>query len=276
MSESIANFAKKYDIKPLRKYGQNFIFDYSLCEKIVRSSPINNDSIALEIGPGIGGLTRAIIEAKPKFLTIIETDSRCISLLKDLTSLCKTNINIIEGDALEFDIQSLLNNSSEKIDIISNLPYNIGTELLIKWLKSYESIKSITIMLQREVVNRICAKPDSKEYGRLSVISQLLCKVEKCFDVSPKAFYPEPKVHSAIVKLVPINSNISSELIEQIESVTKLAFGQRRKMLKSTLGTIHGSSDLFHELNINMSLRPENLKPIDYLAISKYLLDRNS
>ncbi|WP_375334126.1 16S rRNA (adenine(1518)-N(6)/adenine(1519)-N(6))-dimethyltransferase RsmA [Candidatus Tisiphia endosymbiont of Xenochironomus xenolabis] len=264
---SIAKHASKHGIAPIKKYGQNFIFDSSLCDKIVRVSGLQENDLVLEIGPGTAGLTRAILACNPKSLTVIETDVRCIPLLMEIREL-SPNLHIIHSDATKFDLSAL---STNKITIISNLPYQIGTELIIKWLKKLPLISSMTLMLQKEVVDRICGKVGTKSYGRLSIICQLLCSVEKCFDVNPQAFYPVPKVNSAIVKLVPYNNNaLTAELIEKVELITRLAFGKRRKMIKSSLKTLTSCiEDLLAELKIDNSSRSENLSPQDYLSLAK-------
>lgn len=263
---SIAKHASKHGIIPLKKYGQNFIFDNSLCDKIVRVSGLKTGDMVLEVGPGTAGLTRAILVCRPASLTVIETDVRCIELLEEIKSLYP-NLHIIHGDANKYDISSL---EHKKLTIISNLPYQIGTELVINWLKKSKFLNSMTLMLQKEVVERICGKVGTKSYGRLSIICQLICSVEKCFDVSPGAFYPAPKVHSAIVKLVPFTTSLSPELIEKVELITRLAFGERRKMIKSSLKKLPVSVEkLLTELQINPTSRAENLSPQDYLSLAK-------
>ncbi len=265
---SIAKHASKHAIIPLKKYGQNFIFDSSLCDKIVRASDLQKNDLVLEVGPGTAGLTRSILACHPKSLTVIETDYRCIYLLTEIRELYP-NLHIIHGDASKFNISSL----NSKITIIANLPYQIGTELVVKWLKESSLINSMTLMLQKEVVDRICGKVSTKSYGRLSIISQLICTVDKCFDVSPRAFYPAPKVDSAIVKLVPFSHSLAPELIEKIELITRLAFGERRKMIKSSLKKLAiPIEDLLKELQIDPSSRAENLSPQDYLSLSKLYL----
>ncbi|OZG31939.1 ribosomal RNA small subunit methyltransferase A [Rickettsia endosymbiont of Culicoides newsteadi] len=268
---SIAKHASKHGIAPIKKYGQNFIFDSSLCDKIVRVSELQENDLVLEIGSGTAGLTRAILACNPKSLTVIETDVRCIPLLMEIRELFP-NLHIVHSDATKFDLSSL---THDKITIISNLPYQIGTELVIKWLKKLPLINSMTLMLQKEVVDRICGKVGTKSYGRLSVICQLLCSVEKCFDVNPQAFYPAPKVHSAIVKLVPYNNNaLTAELIEKVELITRLAFGKRRKMIKSSLKTLTSCiEDLLAKLKIDNFCRSENLSPQDYLSLAKLCLE---
>jgi len=272
MSYTIAQHANKFGIVPLKKYSQNFIYDSSLCDKIVRASGITPGDIVFEVGPGTAGLTKSILAVSPQNLTVVETDKRCIPLLDDI----KQNfpmLNIIEGDALEFDVTAL---GSNELNIISNLPYQIGTELVIRWIAKREIIKSMTLMLQKEVVDRMIAKVGTKAYGRLSVICQLTCDVEKCFSVSPEAFYPPPKVHSAIVKLVPKLEMISPATLKMVEEITRFAFGQRRKMLKSSLKNISTNlEDIFEKLKLASSDRAENLSPQDYLNLALHLTTQN-
>ncbi|MGI4775404.1 MAG: 16S rRNA (adenine(1518)-N(6)/adenine(1519)-N(6))-dimethyltransferase RsmA [Janthinobacterium lividum] len=263
---SIAKEASRYGIIPLKKYSQNFIFDSTLCDKIVRASQVSNGDHIFEVGPGTAGLTRSILSSSSNLLTVVETDSRCIPLLNDLKNYFP-NLNILNSDALSFDITSLDSNS---VNIISNLPYQIGTELVIRWLKKANLIRSMTLMLQKEVVDRMRAEVSSKAYGRLSVICQLICEVEKCFDVSPEAFYPAPKVHSAVVRLVPKSNLIDEKTLDSVASVTKLAFGQRRKMLKSSLEHLKPNiENILMKLDIAITDRAENLSPLDYLNIAR-------
>ncbi|CAN7942805.1 unnamed protein product [Ixodes pacificus] len=278
MLPSIAKHAASHQINPLKKYGQNFIFDSSLCDKIVRASNLAENSRVLEIGPGTGGLTRSILQKKPESLTVIETDERCIPLLNEIKEYYP-NLNIIKQDALKINLTDLsydIVNSSKSIDykvtIISNLPYHIGTELVIRWLKEARLITNMTLMLQKEVVERICAMPSTKAYGRLSVICQLIAKVEKCFDLAPTAFYPPPKVYSAIVKLIPLENPPSIALINKVEQITKLAFAGRRKMIKSSLkNLVPNIHEVLTQLKINDNYRAENLTPQDYLRIAEIL-----
>lgn len=262
---SIAQLAQKHGIVPLKQYSQNFIFDSSLCDKIVRASQIPKGADVLEIGPGTGGLTRSILHHAPNKLTVIETDLRCVPLLNELKDQFPA-LEIIIYDALKFDINEL---KISRINIISNLPYQIGTELLIKWLRSAHLIESMTLMLQKEVVDRIKARVSTKAYGRLSVICQLICDIEKCFDVKAEAFYPPPKVQSTIVRLLPKRNLIYPQILSKVENITRFAFGQRRKMLKSALKTFIPNIDgVLNKLNIPTTYRAENLAPQDYLNIS--------
>ena len=269
MLPSIAKHASLHGIAPLKKFGQNFLFDSSLCDKIVRVSGINQCSSVLEIGSGTGGLSRSILSVNPQKLVSIETDRRCLPLLKEI-ALVYPNFRVIHTDALKFEIETL---NLDKINIVSNLPYNIGTELLIGWLKKIDLIETMTLMLQKEVVDRICSLPNSKSYGRLSVLCQLICSTQKCFEVSAKAFYPPPKVTSSIVKLLPLKDRPEAKIINIIEKITHFAFSQRRKMIKSSLKNIAVDiEEILNHLNINSHLRAENLAPKDYLRIAQALL----
>lgn len=265
---TIAKHAKEHGIEPLKQLGQNFLFDASLCSKIARSANINNSDIIIEIGPGTAGLTRSILEFKPLKLIVVERDKRCISLLKEIQAIYP-NLIILEADALKIKIQELLdstdNNSSSKVKIIANLPYNIGTQLILNWFDELEIIDSITVMLQREVAERITAFFDTKNYGRLSIISQLLTNPKKLFDVSPDAFYPKPKVWSSIVSLIPKPERPSFEQTKLVQQITNAAFSMRRKMLKTSLKSILPESIMSE---INTALRAENLSPEEYLVLA--------
>lgn len=260
---SIAAHAKSHGITPQKKLGQNFIFDASLCDKIVRTIPSIEGKIVLEIGPGPGGLTRAILASKPAKLIVIEKDPRCLELLQDIQK-SYPNLEIIQADALKIKLPDLIKEG--KICIISNLPYNIGTELVFRWLEYPELIESMTLMLQKEVVDRICAKSGSKTYGKLSVMCQILTDTKKEFDVSPAAFYPPPKVHSAIITLTPKKPYLDKELVEKVRAITHDAFTARRKMLRTSLKSV--PDEVFAKLGIIQTARAESLSPEDYLNIA--------
>lgn len=272
MLPTIAKLASKHGIAPLRKYGQNFIFDETLCDKIVKYSGLSPLDTALEIGPGPAGLTRSILRANPENLTVIETDERCLPLLAEIKDLYP-NLHIKHADALKISLPEIFSNiQNKKITIISNLPYNIGNQLLINWLHQADYISSMTLMLQKEVVDRIISNQGLKSYGRLSVICQIVCAVEKCFDVSPKAFYPEPKVWSSIIKLTPKDSRPELNILEKVGAITHLAFSGRRKMIKSSLKNLSKDiEDYLKHLDIDSSLRAENLTPQNYLDLAKLL-----
>ncbi len=267
---SIAALAGKHGIKPLKKYGQNFIFDESLCDKIVKYSQISSTSYALEIGPGPAGLTRSILKAGPEELDVVETDERCLPLLEEIKETY-SNLNIHHKDALKLELKDI--NANVQLDIISNLPYNIGTPLVLRWLKQVEHVNSMTLMLQKEVVDRIIAKPNNKNYGRLSIICQAICNVEKCFDVSPNAFYPKPKIWSSIVRMTPKSIQPDNKIINELEQITHAAFIARRKMIKSSLKNLHQNIDeILASLNLDPAMRAENLSVNQYISLAKILM----
>lgn len=267
MLPSVAKLASKHGIVPLKKYGQNFIFDETLCDKIVRMANLTKDSDVLEIGPGPAGLTRSILKNGPRSLSVIETDSRCLPLLEEIKDMYPA-LNIMHNDALKVMLPDIIVDT--KLDIISNLPYNIGTQLLLNWIHQIEHVNSMVVMLQKEVVDRIVSSHGKKSYGRLSIICQLVCNVEKCFDVSPKAFYPEPKIWSSIVKLTPKTDRPSKEVLFALEKITVQAFSGRRKMIKSSLKNVAPNiEEILKSLGLDQSLRAENLSPQDYLEIAK-------
>lgn len=263
---SIAAHAKLYSITPHKKLGQNFIFDTNLCDKIVRAAPILQGRHVLEVGPGPAGLTRSILATNPSRLTVIEKDTRCLALLEDIRT-GYPNLEIIEGDALKIDISSI---DAAELIIISNLPYNIGTELVFRWLAHADMIESMTLMLQKEVVERICAKHNTKAYGKLSVMCQIMANVHKVFDVSPKAFYPPPKVDSSIVTITPFVQLLDQDIVEKVREITHFAFTGRRKMLRSSLKFIPAS--VFVELGIDIEARAENVSPQEYIKLAEQML----
>jgi 16S rRNA (adenine1518-N6/adenine1519-N6)-dimethyltransferase len=274
MLPTIAKLASKHGIEPLKKYGQNFIFDETLCDKIVKSSYLSSDDIALEVGPGPAGLTRSILKINPTSLTVIEKDERFLPLLAEVRLLYPKLI-IKNADALKITLPEIFQDihlNHKKITIISNLPYNIGTQLLLNWLHEIDHINSMTLLLQKEVVDRIISKHNLKSYGRLSIICQIICDVEKCFDVSPQAFYPAPKVYSSIVRLIPKKIVPDLNTLKKLGVITNMAFSGRRKMIKSSLAPCSKELEYYlNQLGIDSSLRAENLSPQNYLDLARSL-----
>lgn len=272
MNISISALAKKHNILPQKSLGQNFIYDLSLCEKIAKCASINESDHIIEIGPGTAGLTRAILMNDPKKFIAIEKDKKCMNLLNEVKSYYP-KLEIVNMDAMNLDLldicKNLFKDTNKKVKIISNLPYNVGTSIIINFLKNIEYIHSMHFMVQKEVAVRICAKKDNKQYGRLSILSQLICDVEKEFDVSPDSFYPKPKVTSSIVSFFPKTTQIPNNIIEKTEEITKYAFNMRRKMLNSSLKPLH-IEKFVHD--IDLKLRAENLSPNDYLNLAKKIL----
>ncbi|MEY3197534.1 MAG: Dimethyladenosine transferase [Pseudomonadota bacterium] len=263
---TIAQHAKLHGIIPDKKLGQNFLFDLSLCEKIARSAGDISNKFVVEVGPGPAGLSRAILNFFPQKLIVIERDKRCLNLLQDVQST-SSNMEILNEDALKVQLSSL---GHKKLTLISNLPYNIGTELVFRWLDQIEYVDSMTLMLQKEVVDRICAPVSTKDYGKLSIMCQLICSTQKQFDVSPQAFYPPPKVISTVVKLIPKSQQYTKEIIERVRKISTAAFMQRRKMIKSSLKNIQPDIEsLIVSAGISPESRAENLTVEDYVNLAE-------
>ena len=222
----------------------------------------------IEVGPGPGSLTRSILDAGCKKLIAIEKDSRCLAALSELKNFYGERLEILETDALEYDFAQ-----HENFKIIANLPYNIGTVLLFKWLKNCDKISSMTLMLQKEVVERIVAKPSDNHYGRLAVMVNFLCHTKLVFTVNKSVFTPPPKVTSAIVEIIPREKPLADVEFSKLERVVAAAFGQRRKMLRSSLrGVFFDNTEKFLiECGIRPDERAENIKIEDFCKLAAKL-----
>lgn len=257
MLPSTSDLIKKYGLDAKKSLGQNFILDKNFTDKIARAAGDLTDYEVLEIGPGPGSLTRSILDCGAKKLVSIEMDERCIAALNELKDFYGDRLEVIQNDALKIDESSLFKN---KFKIIANLPYNIGTVLIFKWLKIAPKIESMHLMLQKEVVERIVAKPGENHYGRLAVMVNFLCETRMVFKVSPSVFTPPPKVTSAIVEIIPRKKPLADVEFSKLERVVAAAFNQRRKMLKSSLKSIFKNpEEILKEAGIRPDLRPENL-----------------
>ena len=261
---TIKEILKKNKIKIHKSLGQNFIFDQNLTDKIVlKSKPLCKTII--EIGPGPGCLTRSILKEKPKKLFVIDIDEQSEKMLSDLQLIYNDKLHIIIEDALKFPIWEL---GSFPRQIIANLPYNSGTKMLTEWLKHFNCFESMTLMFQKEVADRILAKPGSKNYGRLSIIANWLTKTSKLFDIPNSAFIPKPKVDSTVIRIQPYKKPLYDVSFHSLERITKIAFSQRRKMIKTSLKEID-CIKILEDLNISSSLRPEQLSISDFCKIAK-------
>lgn len=277
MSElpSLRETVEKYQLLAKKSLGQNFLLDMNITDKIIRESlnlqGLNDfsESLVFEVGPGPGGLTRAILKASPKVLTVIEMDSRCIKIMQEIKEVVGEQLQIIEGDALNFDFKQ---KSKLPIHIVSNLPYNISVPLLIGWLKNISRFSSLTLMFQKEVAERICAGINNKNYGRIAVLAQLTCRVNRLFDLNPGCFVPAPKIWSSVLLFRPKAEAIAPEVLARVEKITELAFGQRRKMIRQSLKSLPKLEKICAELNIETTLRAENLTPEQYLAIAQMMI----
>ena len=254
---------KKYNLYTKKSFGQNFLVQKELLDKIVSyAGELNN---VLEIGCGPGGLTSAILSKNPKKLVTVDADERCVNIVKNEIQPYYNNLEVLHVDALSIDKNKIFNN--QKYKIIANLPYNIGTLLLFKWLQNLDNIESITLLLQKEVVERIISNNNSKNFGRLSVMCQYLCHTKKCFDISPKAFLPPPKVISSVVSLIP-KDNVDKTIIGKLSELCKLLFNQRRKTIYNNLKTKYDNADkILEECNIDKNTRVEQLRVEDFVRM---------
>lgn len=247
--------------------GQNFLFDLNLTRRIARAAGPLDGVTVIEIGPGPGGLTRALLMEGARHVIAIERDDRALTALAEISAAYPGRLTVIAGDALETDYAKLAQGSPVKI--IANLPYNIATPLLVGWLGGAQwppFYESLTLMFQKEVAERIVAKPGTKDFGRLSVLCQYRTAAKKLFDVNRSAFTPPPKVTSSIVQLLPKPKPEPECRLEVLERVTAAAFGQRRKMLRASLKSLLPEPEaLLHELGINPELRAEQL-PVEAFA----------
>lgn len=251
--------------KAKKRLGQNFLIDQNIIQKIVSAAEISPEDIIIEVGPGPGALAYPIIKSSPKHLYLIEKDASIADYWQHYES---DSLHVIHGDALKSDINKITNNTPCKI--ISNLPYNVGTELLINWL-GYSTIESMVLMFQKEVVDRIVAKPNTKAYGRLSILTQWLCTIEKLFDVPPNAFKPAPKVTSSVVKIIPRKQPLYPAEKQKLEYVTQACFHQRRKMLRKSLKPLFGdkTEQVCEQVGIAPSSRPEQLSIEQFCALAR-------
>ena len=266
--EPLKKIIDRYGLNPKKNLGQNFILDQNITDKIVRAADVREGDFILEIGPGPGGLTRSILAKKPAKLVVVEQDQRCIEALKELQRIYP-NLEIIYDDALKVIEQNLVPKATK---IIANLPYNIGTVLLFKWLENIDYFSSLTLMFQKEVADRIIANPKTKDYGRLSIMAQLLCDVDHHFYLKPDVFFPPPKVTSSVISLYPKKDRPSLDIIAKIEKIAKITFNQRRKMLRATLKQIvNDPEELVLGTKIKLTQRPEELEIADFIELAKKL-----
>ncbi|MFQ5533874.1 MAG: 16S rRNA (adenine(1518)-N(6)/adenine(1519)-N(6))-dimethyltransferase RsmA [Sphingomonadales bacterium] len=252
--------------------GQNFLLDLNLTRRIAREAGVTADTEVCEIGPGPGGLTRALLMEGARRVVVIEKDERCIQALHDVAAAYPGRLEIVSGDALEIDQEALFS-SGRPVHVVANLPYNISTVLLTKWLETEvwpPWFSSLTLMFQREVAQRIVAMPGTKAYGRLSVLCQWRATPRILFDVSPRAFVPQPKVTSSVVRLDPRSEPVAPAPMPALKRVLAAAFGQRRKMLRSSLKAlgvdVHA---VLRHAGIDPAVRAETLGVIQFCALAR-------
>lgn len=255
-----------------KRLGQHFLLDLNITRRIARCAGDLRGQAVIEVGPGPGGLARALLEAGADPLIAIEKDARFLPLLEPLVPWSGGRLHLNIADALEIDEATLL--EGRTAHIVSNLPYNVATPLMIKWFKAGSWRNSMTLMLQKEVAERVVAAPRTSAYGRLSVIAQARCAVDYAFTVPARAFTPAPKVDSAIVHLDPRTDAYPH--VEALERVTAAAFGQRRKMLRAALRGLAAelgtsAEDLLARANVSPTARAEEIDLAGFIALAEFV-----
>jgi 16S rRNA (adenine1518-N6/adenine1519-N6)-dimethyltransferase len=266
---ALKDVIERFELNPRKSLGQNFILDPQLLAKIVRVAGNLENITVIEIGPGPGGLTRELLRHGAKQVIAIEYDPRAIAALQGLVEMSNQRLTVYQGDALTLDWDKMLQGPAI---LFGNLPYNIATPLLLKWLPLFDRVHQAVLMFQKEVADRLVAVPRTKDYGRLSVMTQWRASVEKCFDIGPKAFLPPPKVTSTVVRLRPKDYSVVPWAV--MEDLLKSAFGQRRKMLRQSLKS-RGEKALeaLRALNIPETARAEELTVDQFVRLATILND---
>lgn len=251
------NNMRKFLLKPKKSLGQNFILSSEITKKIVALADSLENFNVIEIGPGYGALTREILVHNPKSLLSIEKDRDLVKHHDQLLNEHQGKYRIIEADALHVIEEELI---ERPVKVIANLPYNISVVLFLKWLNNIKFFTSLTLMFQKEVADRITARPNSKDYGSLSVLSQLLCDIKKEFDIEPKEFFPRPKIHSSVITVNPLPTPKFAVNLETLTRLTRVVFSQRRKMLRNSLQNITNHAEtVLENAKLSGNERPENL-----------------
>jgi 16S rRNA (adenine1518-N6/adenine1519-N6)-dimethyltransferase len=267
-AEPLRDVIARHGLQASRSLGQNFILDRQLLARIAAVPGSVEGTTVYEVGPGPGGLTRAILEAGASVVAV-ERDRRCIPALAELETAFAGKLRVLDADALEVDEPAEIGADAH---IVSNLPYNVGTALLIRWLTGPWPPwwRSATLMFQREVADRIIAAPNSKDYGRLSILAQWRSQVRIAMNVHRSAFVPPPKVMSAVIHILPTDQPAGVEP-RVLERLTEFSFRQRRKMLRSSLKDVPGALDALEKLRIDSSRRAETVSVPEWVAIAREL-----
>jgi len=263
----------QFNLRPDKSLGQHFLLDPALLARLAAAAGDLTDVNVIEIGPGPGGLTRALLDTKAASVTAVEFDARAVRVIEDLAARTgPERLRVVEADALKVDLPALVPGPRA---IVANLPYNIGTVLLIRWLHEVTAYRSLTLMFQLEVAARICAAPDTADYGRVSVLSQWLCSTDMAMHIPASAFSPPPKVDSALVRLVPRPEQPTMVELRAMERLTAAAFGQRRKMLRGSLKPLGGAA-LLEEAGIDPARRAETLSVAEFVTLMHTLRARET
>lgn len=257
----------RHGLMARKSLGQHFLFDLNLTRRIAAAAGDLRAGTTIEVGPGPGGLTRALLEAGAGRVVAIERDPRFVPALEEIAAVHPGRLTIVLGDAMAVDVAAL---GPPPRRVVANLPYNVGTPLLLGWLAKPDDFVSLTVMLQKEVVERIAAAPGDAAYGRLSVAAQWRWTARRVFDVPPAAFVPPPQVVSAVASLVPREAPLAPADPGWLERVTAAAFGQRRKMLRGSLRSLGGdTAALLAKAGIDPSKRAETLTIAQFCALAR-------
>ena len=262
---------KRHDLSARKALGQHFLLDTNITDKIVRFSDDLTGVNVIEIGAGPGGLTRSLLNSNAKCVYAVEKDDRCIAALGELKNAYGERLTIIPEDALNLSLAEIV---PAPRAIVANLPYNIGTPLLVNWLDDIalnsKAYNSLTLMFQKEVAARLFAERDTKQYGRLAVMTQWLCEIEHCFDLPPSAFVPPPKVSSTVIKLIPLTKPHYEADKRKLEKTLAAAFGNRRKMLRSSLSTASDDTESWlRAADIDPTRRAETLSVEEFCRLAR-------
>jgi 16S rRNA (adenine1518-N6/adenine1519-N6)-dimethyltransferase len=259
----------RHGLDARKRFGQHFLLDLNLTRRIARAAAPLDQGTIIEVGPGPGGLTRALLLEGATNLVAIELDPRPLAALAELEAAAAGRLRVIEADALTIDPASL---GPAPRRIVANLPYNVSTPLLVRWLHAADEIADMVLMFQKEVVDRLVASERTKDYGRLSVLAQHVCTVRRLFDVAPSAFVPPPKVTSSVAQLTPRPAAERLGNLAGLERVTAAAFGQRRKMLRGALqGTFADPVRTLDGLGLSPTARAEELSAADFVKLANAL-----
>jgi 16S rRNA (adenine1518-N6/adenine1519-N6)-dimethyltransferase len=257
----------RHGLAARRSLGQHFLLDANLTARIVRlAGPLAGRHV-IEVGPGPGGLTRALLDSAAVDVTVVEVDPRAVAAMHELAKQARGRLRVIEGDARNLDLAAA---AAVPRSVVANLPYNIATPLLIGWLRHAAAVERFTLMFQAEVAERLCAPRDTPAYGRLAVLVQWTCTASVVLQVAPAAFVPPPKVWSAVVRLVPRPMQPGVELFAAMERLTAAAFGQRRKMLRSAVRQLDGET-LLAASGIAPDRRAETLTVGEFARLARQL-----
>jgi 16S rRNA (adenine1518-N6/adenine1519-N6)-dimethyltransferase len=251
-----------------KSFGQHFLLDLNVTRKIARLAGVEPGTAVIEVGPGPGGLTRALLEAGAEVIAV-EKDARFIPLLTELAAAAEGRLKVVEADALAVSETELLAGAApgRRVRIVANLPYNVSVPLLVKWLRQGQTFEALALMFQKEVADRITARPATADYGRLSVLAQAAAACETVMVLPARAFTPPPKVDSAVVRLTPRPDAPEPEHLAALERVTQAAFGQRRKMLRSSLKPLGGEA-LCMQAGVDPNLRAEAVDVSGFLRLA--------